>query len=351
MLLMILFLSHHLNVASHFNQYAKVLQKHEIPYKVITDTSVSEQYETDLKDVIYIDIETFDLNELKESINDNDTIISGSNSPYWKDLYQLLSIEKPYIKKYVYYDNPERFVPGGYSEKAEEIFSFCEGIIFSNTNHVISGVENKNGKLISNDAHLKYGTGYYPLHIANLIKDKRTSNHTDKKILVYTGGANNQYYFEAFPHFLSLLENCKSNLENFTIILQQHPRSIKEGNIDGKLLSIFKRNNPNIDIRISNTTTIDTLSIADAVLYHQTSMAPQFIFADIEKVGQIGLHKYVDTLVETGTPSITSTEELLLFLRSDQDNSAIKKSLNRKLGISSNYESHLLEIITQISND
>lgn len=191
-----------------------------------------------------------------------------------------------------YYDNPEPFVPGGYSAVAGEVMAAADRILFANAN-------------LSSDSALKdvplckrIGLGYYPVAAAEKVAKRRSEEGEklrqrflglhgleDQKILVYFGGNNEEYYGAAFPAFLNCLE---ADLPNTIFVLQQHPAA-KTKNLDRQMLEEWKLMHPEAAVIVSEWNSEDIQVIADGALYYQTSMGPQFALAGIPML-QIG-HK------------------------------------------------------------
>ena len=104
------------------------------------------------------------------------------------------------------------------------------------------------------------------------------------------------------------------------IVLQQHPGA-KAKNIDRKLLEDWMQQNGSIpQFCISSMSTDDALVIADAALYYQTSMAPQFVIAGIPTV-QVGHEIYQDVLVKN---------QLCVCVNSGKDFAGALESLQKK---------------------
>ena len=201
----------------------------------------------------------------------------------------------------------------------------------------------------------RVGLGYYPVHKAENIAEKRKgsrahlraelfSKHelrdTGQKILVYCGGNNKEYFEEAFPAFLSFLSKSVENqdLSKFLIVLQQHPEARRNQKIDGTLMkeSIQKyagvKNAPSVIL--SDASTDDMLVTTDAVLCYQTSMAPLIALAGIPLI-QVGHKTYEDIVVKTHLcPSVTNFEDFVKEINtiepkdiSDKERDNIHKSL------------------------
>ncbi len=171
---------------------------------------------------------------------------------------------------------------------------------------------------------------------------------SDSKIFTYAGGANEVYYEKAFPRFIEMLaeliEKEPSHLENTVILLQQHPRAKREGNLDAKLVDelISKTSLPKgFHFVISDVSTIDSLVMCDGAFYYQTSMAAQFALGGIPTIMQVGHNTYPDLLIKTGFLSATEAETLSKAFNEPEEGSTNIDTLKEKLGIDSNWKENL----------
>lgn len=221
-----------------------------------------------------------------------------------------------------YYDNPEPFVPGGYSDVANEVMQLAEKVLFANANLATS-------PLMDIPLEKRVGIGYYPIAQAEKLANRRAAEGKSmrkrwfeqqgiedrgQKLLVYFGGNNEVYFTKAFPAFLEFLEQ---DLPGYIFILQQHPAAKGKQQYSTKLIP-------------SDWTTDDIQVIADGALYYQTSMGPQLALAGIPIV-QVGHQTYEDVMVRSGIcPSVTKGEdfvEILQNLKSPEDKESIYQSI------------------------
>ncbi|MBS0629201.1 MAG: hypothetical protein JSS30_03125 [Verrucomicrobia bacterium] len=227
--------------------------------------------------------------DLAEEIAENcagTLVLTDVGHPFAIDLHKALG------GAIAYYDNPEPFVPGGYSKVAEEVMKLARKVIFANSNLEAS-------PLIDLPLEKRVGLGYYPTAAAEKVvkrrieereKMRRQFGYADKKILVYFGGNNEEYFKEAFPAFLEFLEQ---DLPGYIFVLQPHPAAKDKQLMSPKLI-------------LSNWSSEDIQVIADGALYYQTSMGPQFALAGIPML-QVGHKTYEDVMVRSGLcPSVTN---------------------------------------------
>jgi len=209
-------------------------------------------------------------------------------------------------RHYSYYDNPEPYIPGGYSEVAAQVMEASEKVLFANAN-------------LAETMDLSVpceGIGFYPRQQVEKVKQLREQpNRRERffakwgvvdlgqKVLVYFGGNNETYFDEAFPAFLSILR--ESSLSNVIIVLQQHPGAEKE-NFDKV---VFEKEEMPFPLIVSDFNSSEIQAVADIALYYQTSMGPQFILSGIPTI-QVGHKRYDDVLVRNGlAPSVSNVEE------------------------------------------
>lgn len=367
------FLTAHLNPANHFAQYVQVLEDSGVPCKVLAGPSVHSKFsKAILLDVYKLGNEEF-YQAVQKEIVSSTVVVTDIANERWADLHEKLAEDYPNIKRVAYYDNPESYVPGGYSELAAKVIAQAEVILFANQNLAKTGLYKEPDVSVELSEKTSVGVGYYPEKEAQKIASDRADQikvaqikasfferhgitETNSKVLTYIGGANETYYEAAFPRFVEMLaelvENDPKGLENTTVILQQHPRAKREGSCDAKLaleelshLSLPK----GFHFVVSDLSTPDSMTICDAVLYYQTSMAAQFVLADIPVVLQVGHEPYPDLLVKTGFPSICESEKLIDALNPDKDAKSNSSVLKSELGMDSNWKENLKEALE--SND
>ncbi len=259
-----------------------------------------------------------------------DIVVTDVGHPFSKDLQEALKDLKSQFsfKHLAYYDNPESLVPGGYSKVAAQVMRASNGILFSNSNLVREPLyEDKQVLLDLKDKPL-FGIGYYPVEQAEKIRQKRLDQHDDlrsnflrnhgiadqgQKILIYFGGNNSEYFDKALPRFLDIVKETSQHADfsNTIVVIQQHPGA-KAKNEEQRLLN--EKKILGNSVIISNFSTDDAVVLADAALYYQTSMGPQFVLAGLPVI-QIGHETYEDVLVKNHLcPSVTHASSFLTTL-------------------------------------
>ncbi|CAF3378763.1 unnamed protein product [Rotaria socialis] len=263
-----------------------------------------------------------------------------------------------------YYDNPEQYVPGGYSIRSGEMIKSSRNILFANINLVER--ESKIFSLPNVQINLKNknirGIGYYPIEIAeelhqrrqierNLLRKKYGWNNI-KYLFIYFGGNNQVYYEQAFPIFLSFLSSSIDNqfCKDILFLVHQHPAAKLE-NRDGLLLQQWLINNRSSQVMLSSLTSDEAQLLADGILYHQTSMAPQFALIGLP-VMQVTHQIYEDSLVkhnlcEIATNSIEFSNGLKLLKEKSQSSNFIehKKLIYDAIGYRFDWVQNLENII------
>ncbi len=304
--------------------------------------------------------------EIAKGCSNAELVVTDLGNSFDVKVQSSLKAIFPEIKRYAYYDNPEPFVPGGYSSIASEVMSIAQRVLFANTNLAKENIFSAPGEVIDLDESKRIGIGYYPIQNAEKIAKSRGSSHKGKlreeffnkvgvvdkgqKLLVYFGGNNEEYFKRAFPSFIDILGQSlqKRDLSNFCIVFQQHPAA-KFKNRDGEYLKkteLIKDTYPANFIVSSPLSSEDIQVIADAAMYYQTSMGPQFLLAGIPVV-QIGHEKYSDVLIKNHLcPSVTDARGFLSVLDNlDQltDSKYAKLKIYQSLGIDPNWSQNLLK--------
>lgn len=234
-------------------------------------------------------------------------------------LQKSFTDKAPEVLRIAYYDNPESYVPGGYSHIAAQVMRLAHKVLFANA-HLKEEVLYKDSheKLLL-PFNRRVGLGYYPLSQAEKVAARRAKGQEGlraqffsqnqleekgQKVLVYFGGNNQEYFGKAFPAFLTLLSDSSAttDLSNTIVVLQQHPGA-KSENLDRQAMEKWINELGNFEkapkIILSNQTSEEMQVIADAALYYQTSMGPLFALAGIPTI-QVGHEVYEDVLIKNG---------------------------------------------------
>ena len=269
------------------------------------------------------------------------------------------------FRSWCYYDNPESYVPGGYSTKADETITASKGILFANMNlaQVDSKIYSLPGKDIDLTNKTVQGIGYYPVTDVEKLRRQRAIERDSLRaendwsnvqhLFVYFGGNNEEYFEKALPAFLfNLAQLDKTLLDDIFFLFQQHPAA-KKLNRDGLLLQEWRSKDNHVQIRISTLKNSDQAQIvADAALYYQTSMAPQFALLDLP-IMQVGHEVYEDILVKhqlchTATNSIELARGFTEMKRRTESLSKLEERqqlIYNSIGYTSNWSENLHRII------
>lgn len=281
-------------------------------------------------------------------------------------IQKALSTHAYQSHRFAYYDNPETFVPGGYSSTANEVMKLAQGVLFANATLTEAKIYSALGKEIDLTDKKRFGIGYYPVKQAEKIAKQRHSNHdvtrsiffqrtqikdTGQKVLVYFGGNNEEYFLKAFPKFLEFVAAAskKIDLGDIVFVIHQHPGA-KEKNLDAQKVKEFGEKVKMPKMILSDFSSEDVQILADAAFYYQTSMGPQFVLEGIPTF-QIGHNTYEDILVRNHlAPSVTNEDKLIQVIGNlgKKDNLSSKELLS-KLGINENWLITLENIIKKES--
>jgi hypothetical protein len=295
-------------------------------------------------------------------------------------LQKALQSEASRSLRLAYYDNPEAYVPGGYSSVAAKVMHVAQGVLFANANLVKAPLYQAPPQEICLARQNRIALGYYPINQATKIAARRASEQSHiraqlfskyslidrgQQVLVYMGGNNDEYFSQALPAFLQFLNEAsipedppdfQENPPDFIVLLQQHPGAKKE-NRDGALVQQWlaqRGQQPRAcPFFISDLSADDAQVVADGILYHQTSMGPQFALAGIPTI-QVGHSICEDTLVKnkwcaTATNKVdllTALARLRWNIKTEPNNEVIM----RELGICSDWANRLEHVILYTSD-
>ncbi len=224
-------------------------------------------------------------------------ILVDVGHPYSEQILRAFKEKAPHIVRLAYYDNPEPYVGGGYSEMVEKALPLAQRVLYANK-HLAKSPN-------------AIGIGYSSLP-AEIAKIEGLPRAHEKRTITYFGGANADYYERAFPRFLEILGEAA--LSDMRVVIQRHPRADK----DKELFDAWKKMHPNLDVTISDLKDSNQmLAKSDVALYHQTSANVKF--ACFVPTIQVADKIYPDCLVESGLA--LSALNLEQFLKAvDQNN-------------------------------
>lgn len=323
--------------ADHFATYAKALT--EKGYKVeihATGAALKKLEQCGAKVDLCFDLDGKSLEQqdklakrITESFSKASIVITDVGHPFDETLQKALKEKE--ITHFAYYDNPEDFVPGGYSSTAAKVIEFAQGVFFANANLASATIYREPGKEIDITGKKRVGVGYYPLGQAKVVTEKRKTEHeakrsallkqhdiedTGQKVCVYFGGNNEEYFEKAFPAFLSFLQAEDLNTKNIVLVVHQHPGA-KEKNLDVQKLNACLKSfsdKAKPKVIVSDFSSVEAQVLADVVFYYQTSMAAQFILSGIPTI-QVGHKIYEDLLVRNHLiPTAVSSEQFVQII-------------------------------------
>lgn len=350
----ICFIVSHAGPAEHFAAFQEALVENNYEVKVFAADAAARKL-SDLKSPIQkFEIGDESLDSLVEHCQSCSLVITDVGHPFSERIHCALRDRASHCQHFAYYDNPESFVPGGYSETAKKVMDASSGVLFANMNLVQDATFKSYPKRV--------GIGYYPLEKAENIACARREDLSNKRqrlfdqlgfadhgqrLLFYYGGNNEVYFNKAFPALLQFLED---GIDPETLIfLQQHPGAKKE-NSDGQLLAQTRRVSQ--QLKVSPLTTDESLVLADGALYYQTSMGPLYAIAGIPAM-QVGHQTYSDILVQSGIAVSSTTKEQFHQGLSNllQANLAATSSnnLKQRLGISKEWKENLCQWVSKES--
>lgn len=367
------FIACHGGPADHFSTFAEELTSKGHKVQIYATGPALKKFQDRKMEMIFpFSLENISEEEaaiqLAKSCWGADVIITDVGHVFDVSLHEALKSQASKSLRLAYYDNPESYVPGGYSAVAAKVMLAAQGVLFANANLVKTPLYQAPSHEICLPLGKRIGLGYYPISQAEKIAKRRMSDQsqiraqlfskyslTDRgqKVLVYAGGNNEEYFSKAFPAFLKFLSEAslQGDLSNFVVLLQQHPGA-KEKNFDGELVRQWLEQHSGAakipQFFISELNSDEAQVVADGMLYYQTSMGPQFVLAGIPTI-QAGHDTYEDILVKNGLCStVTNGEGLMSALARLQKNIGVEsgnEAILQGLGISSDWANRLRRAI------
>jgi hypothetical protein len=293
----------HPNSAHHFAQFAQELDKAQISWQILAaghaEAILRQKKIAHKKISIWLNKK-----ELTNLSTEEQVSIAKLTAKECKKAKMIIAdISEPFIvyvqhelnrissaKRYLYYDNPEPYVPGEYSRCFHALLNTRpDGVIFANYHLAYDTLFGEHHEPLECSHLDKIGLGFYPLEDAQKLKALKKNKELlrnklfeelgirdeKQKILLYLGGANSSYFEEAFPFFLTALEESARDpfFENILFLLQQHPRA-KEESLD--LYTLFAKALP-FQVFQSPFSALEAIACSDLTYYYQTSMIPPII--------------------------------------------------------------------------
>jgi hypothetical protein len=365
------FIACHGGPADHFATFAENLSKNVGAIEVYASGPALKKFQEHGVEVTF----PFSLDEISSEEEDAlaekiakgcataSVVITDVGHPFDVKIQKALAQYVAHVPRLAYYDNPESFVPGGYSKIAAVVMLESQGILFANSNLTRAPIFQDASNEVDFGCRKRVGIGYYPIFQAEKMAKRRMAEQfanrqrflaknglvdTGQKIIVYFGGNNEEYFAKALPAFLGLLEEGmgQSDFTNLVIVIQQHPGA-KKINLDGTIVTAWiKKFNETAQapkMILSDFTTDDALTITDGAFYFQTSMSPQFVLAGIPTI-QIGHETFQDILVKNHlSPSVTNVNQLMQVIDalSDQKKEIPEEVIFKGLGIEADWLANL----------
>lgn len=350
----------HAGPAEHFAVFAKELANEGLKVEVYATGPALKKFQER-----GVAVHTFSLDELTSEEQDAlakeiaktckvaSSVLTDVGHPFDGKVQRAFAEDASQVVRLAYYDNPEPYVPGGYSIVASNVMLAAQEILFANAHLANEPLWRAPDERVDLGDRRRIGIGYYPLEQARNIVDHRKTEHAKlrgylfsknniidrgQKVAVYFGGNNSVYFQKAFPAFLSMLD--EADLSCFLIVLQQHPGAKKE-NLDARQLKGH-------EVILSDFNSDDAQIVADVALYFQTSMAAQFVLAGIPTI-QIGHEPFQDILVKQRlVPSVTEASSLLSTLDCATKSPALESVLEG-LGFKENWQQNLKQVWKSIT--
>lgn len=296
-------------------------------------------------------------------------VIVDIGDPFTIKLFDQLQSKFPHIQRWVYYDKPESYVPGGYSKSANKLISLAHGILFANANLPNQTLWADPNSPIDTSHCEQAGIGYCPLDLAINLRSikgpKARANllsslnlpEQHQKIMLYIGHSSDEYFQKAFPAFLNMLDELTmtQDISNWCIVLHQHPNA-KEFQDELILLREWKKKSPwnRPQIYINPVSFTEALAGANLALYYQAASVNQLVMAGMPTL-QVTHKTYPDLAIRSGlVPSVTRARTLY-----EQANTHLTTpprylptDVYNKLGIREDWEDvlmHALNITPQVA--
>lgn len=342
---MVAFIAMHTLPAEHFTIFESVLNKKGISTQMIMGGVAKRALGSRLPDIdmdIWVGRGVKEFSKAASEACEHSKIIFVGIGHQFSGHFLEAILERYGKSKRVilYYENPEVFVPGGYSELAQAaiVIGKPREIVFANENLAREGISVCEGL----EGVRKLGLGYYLMSDIEILKKLQAERGREKgRVWLYLAGAetNRDYINKAFPAFINMVSEISFEENPITLIFRKHPRS---SGIDWEQLNALKK--PGLTILLDEDSLLNTLAIADYAFYYQTSLSPLLVLAGINTI-QVGHEVYHEILVDKGIiPVATNASEFRRILDSPK-NEIAEEVVYDAIGYDPLWENRLLEII------
>jgi hypothetical protein len=371
----------HPNSAAHFSEFqkqlpsahleliafdvaAKVAQQHGASYfDPLQGAKLSDLSDDERSNLIAVTLNKIDSLVKESGMGPNAKIIVDIDDLIIRELLTQMRQKRPHLQRYIYYDSPESYVPGGYSSTANKIIPLAQSILFANANLARYPLYFKPNIPIQTQTLNGYPIGYHPLQHAEKLKQLRTPqarynllnalglpSSSSQKILVYAGESSDLYYYSAFPAFITMLNELSKSkdLSSWTVILQQDPKAAYQ-NIDANQLLEWKKRAgfKSPQVFISPVSFDQAFAAADVALCHEMPQDLQLLLAAIPTI-QVA-YDSGDTLA-TRLQLVSNVNDAKALFSAVEDFSIQPsryslEDLHSKLGIEKNWQELFVEAL------
>lgn len=342
--------------ADHFATYAKSLTDKGYDVKIHATGVAKAKFDALGMQVTAFELGQLSDDEVAEKIAKKcaaaSVVLTDIGHTFDEKMMNALSVHAHHVPRFAYYDNPEPFVPGGYSRIAAGVIRAAQGVLFANANLTREAILDGEGREVDFGDRVKVGIGYYPLaNVANLVKRRESerqdlraqflAEHGRERVFVYFGGNNEAYFNQAFPAFLGFLSQGKVDLSQTVILIQRHPQAKDDDKLQVMgWMDEWSEKEGMPKLVISHFDSNKAQVIADAALYYQTSMGPQFALIGIPTI-QVAHETYEDILVRNKlAPSVTNGDRFAEEVKSlsEEKEKPSEALIHKSLGIKENWD-------------
>lgn len=284
-----------------------------------------------------------------------DRVIADVGSEFSALVFQELDALNSKVVKIAYYDNPEPFVPGGYSATAAAVIRAADGVLFANAALAKETIYDGDKKPLDLSAKKRHGLGYFAFEKLEEYRQQRLGEtrptkraeffakagleDRGQKLLVFLGGANETYEKQVLPALGEIFR--EASLDKSIVVLQRHPRA---SDADCELFEALPAN-----FVLSPMDFDSALVMADQVAYYQTSASVYFPLMGLPAI-QLGHEPYEDLLIRNALCSFAGTADgLTAFLQAEKSSTTAPEgeelqTLYRLIGADPHWAKHLAEL-------
>jgi len=173
------FIACHAGPADHFSTFSQELVQKGYKVQIYAaGPALKKLQDREIKEVISFSLDNSSEEEVAIEIAKKcanaAVVITDVGHPFDITLQKVLASYAPKTVRLAYYDNPEPYVPGGYSAVAVKVMQAAEKILCANAKLAVAPIYQEPSLEIDLPFEKRIGLGYYPVSQGEKIAKRRS---------------------------------------------------------------------------------------------------------------------------------------------------------------------------------